>query len=142
MNISQLKVKVTELGPNEPYMSSRVEALFREHLNYNLKDIQEQQRKEKDAYARIDLNLADPVDRAEATRVQEESHRRSEQLSSEAKKTIRAIKSIQDSEYGYCVECGIEIGLERLLTRPNCIRDMDCENLHEQKLARENGLRR
>lgn len=54
------------------------------------------------------------------------------------KSLVRALNSIEDGEYGYCSECGVEIGYGRLsvqLTASECI---DCKTLAEIK---ENVLR-
>lgn len=42
-----------------------------------------------------------------------------------------SIQSIDNGEYGYCEECGIEIGIRRLEARPTATLCIDCKTLAE-----------
>jgi DnaK suppressor protein len=45
---------------------------------------------------------------------------------------IEAAKSrIEDGSYGVCVECGADIGFERLLAQPTALRCRDCQEQWE-----------
>lgn len=46
-------------------------------------------------------------------------------------KIDEAIKLIDNGEYGYCEECGIEIGIRRLEARPTATLCIDCKTLAE-----------
>ncbi|HKQ31530.1 MAG TPA: TraR/DksA family transcriptional regulator [Burkholderiales bacterium] len=43
------------------------------------------------------------------------------------------LKRIADGSFGYCTDCGIEIGLGRLRTFPTAKRCLSCQQRHEQK---------
>ena len=47
------------------------------------------------------------------------------------KKIESTLRKIQESEYGYCNGCGIEIGLKRLEARPTATLCIDCKTLDE-----------
>ena len=41
------------------------------------------------------------------------------------------LSRIDADEYGYCENCGIEIGLSRLEARPTATQCIDCKSLDE-----------
>lgn len=49
------------------------------------------------------------------------------------KKIDETIARIDKNDYGYCENCGIEIGLKRLEARPTATLCIDCKTLEEQK---------
>lgn len=46
-------------------------------------------------------------------------------------KIDEAIQKIDNHDYGYCDECGIEIGMRRLEARPTATLCIDCKSLDE-----------
>ena len=49
------------------------------------------------------------------------------------KKIDETIARIDKDDYGYCENCGIEIGLKRLEARPTATLCIDCKTLDEQR---------
>ena len=49
------------------------------------------------------------------------------------KKIAETITKIESGNYGYCDNCGIEIGLKRLEARPTATLCIDCKTLDELK---------
>ncbi|MBK7301519.1 MAG: RNA polymerase-binding protein DksA [Moraxellaceae bacterium] len=49
------------------------------------------------------------------------------------RKIDSTLKSINDGDYGYCEECGVEIGIRRLEARPTATLCIDCKTLAEIK---------
>ena len=47
------------------------------------------------------------------------------------KKITQSIAALEAGEYGYCEECGIEIGIRRLEARPTANLCIDCKSLDE-----------
>ena len=78
-------------------------------------------------------NYADPSDRA----TQEEEFSIELRARDRERKLIRKIdstlKTIDNGEYGYCEECGVEIGIRRLEARPTATLCIDCKTLAEIK---------
>lgn len=50
-----------------------------------------------------------------------------------------ALEAIEHHDYGYCEECGVEIGIRRLEARPTATLCIDCKTLQEIKEKRANG---
>ena len=76
-------------------------------------------------------NFPDPNDRA----TQEEEFSLELRTRDRERKLIKKIneaqKRIDDDEYGYCENCGIEIGVNRLEARPTAELCIDCKTLEE-----------
>ena len=49
-----------------------------------------------------------------------------------------ALRRIREKEYGECVECGAEIGFQRLLAYPTATRCIACQT-HKEKMFGGNG---
>lgn len=47
------------------------------------------------------------------------------------KKIDESVEMLENHEYGYCEECGIEIGVKRLEARPTATLCIDCKSLDE-----------
>lgn len=47
------------------------------------------------------------------------------------KKIDESLEKLENGEYGYCEECGIEIGVRRLEARPTATLCIDCKSLDE-----------
>lgn len=78
-------------------------------------------------------NLPDPNDRAsqeEEFSLELRTRDRERKLIRKIDKTLEAIKR---DEYGYCEDCGIEIGIRRLEARPTATQCIDCKTLSELK---------
>ncbi len=78
-------------------------------------------------------NFPDPNDRA----TQEEEFSLELRTRDRERKLIKKINEAQrrldDDEYGYCEQCGIEIGYERLEARPTAELCFDCKTLEEKR---------
>jgi DnaK suppressor protein len=47
------------------------------------------------------------------------------------KKIAEALEQIDNNDYGYCENCGVEIGIQRLEARPTATLCIDCKTLAE-----------
>ncbi|WP_111980199.1 RNA polymerase-binding protein DksA [Algibacillus agarilyticus] len=78
-------------------------------------------------------NFPDPVDRA----AQEEEFSLELRARDRERKLIKKIEKtlqlIEDDDFGFCKECGIEIGIRRLEARPTADLCIDCKTLAEIK---------
>ena len=76
-------------------------------------------------------NYPDPNDRAS----QEEEFALELRTRDRERKLIKKINEsmaeIVSGEYGYCIACGVEIGLRRLEARPTATKCIDCKTLDE-----------
>jgi len=55
------------------------------------------------------------------------------------KKIEEALENISNSEYGFCEQCGVEIGIRRLEARPTAILCIDCKTLDEIRERQHGG---
>lgn len=138
------KKKVAEKSPLllrsfEPYKPKRGEEYMnekqREHFKALLRDWK------GDLMAEVDrtvnhmkddaANFPDPADRAtqeEEFSLELRTRDRERKL---IKKIDKTIEMIDADEYGYCEQCGVEIGIRRLEARPTATLCVDCKTLDE-----------
>lgn len=78
-------------------------------------------------------NFPDPVDRA----AQEEEFALELRTRDRERKLIKKIEKtlnlIEEDDFGFCITCGIEIGIRRLEARPTADQCIDCKTLSEIK---------
>ena len=55
------------------------------------------------------------------------------------KKIEETLERIHENDFGFCDECGIEIGVRRLEARPIATLCIDCKEIAETKEKQENG---
>lgn len=78
-------------------------------------------------------NFPDPVDRAsqeEEFALELRARDRERKL---IKKIEKTLQKLDDDEFGYCDNCGVEIGIKRLEARPTADLCVDCKALAEIK---------
>ena len=84
-------------------------------------------------------NFPDPADRA----TQEEDFNLEVRARDRERKLIKKIDSTMDlldtDDYGYCDQCGVDIGIRRLEARPTATLCVDCKTLAEIKLTQFGG---
>ena len=84
-------------------------------------------------------NFPDPNDRA----TQEEEFSLELRTRDRERKLIKKIEStlelLDQDDYGFCEECGVEIGIKRLEARPTSTLCIDCKTLEEIKERQEHG---
>ena len=56
------------------------------------------------------------------------------------KKIESSIDSIESGEYGYCADCGAEIGVRRLEARPTADKCIDCKTYEEIREKQAGGI--
>ena len=84
-------------------------------------------------------NFPDPVDRA----AQEEEFslelRTRDREPKLIKKIEKTLKRIEEDDFGFCDQCGIEIGIRRLEARPTADLCIDCKTMAEIKAKQLQG---
>jgi len=78
-------------------------------------------------------SYADPNDRASQESEMALELRNRDRERKLIKKINETLKNIDEDEYGYCLGCGEEIGLNRLQARPTATLCIDCKTLQEIK---------
>lgn len=127
-----LGIKLYEPGNNEEYMCRAM----RDHFSKILTTWRKMLMEDVDLTVknlRETSNFADPIDRAsdeEERTVELRTRDRERKLIAKIDKTILRIV---ENEYGYCDDCGSEIGLRRLEARPTASECVDCKTYDEQR---------
>ncbi|ABI55631.1 RNA polymerase-binding protein DksA [Alkalilimnicola ehrlichii MLHE-1] len=115
----------------EEYMSEAQLEHFRQLLLAWKRELQEEVERTVHHMRDDANNFADPNDRA----TQEEEFALELRTRDRERKLIRKIdqtlEKIRKDDYGYCDQCGIEIGLRRLEARPTATLCIDCKTLEE-----------
>ena len=102
------------------YMNEDQLEFFKERLLNMKKELRQHLENERTELSKQSREC-DDLDRAQ---VEEEIHLRLRILDRESKllpKIDEAIKRIDEGSYGYCINTGEEIGIERLLVRPTAL---------------------
>ena len=117
---------------DETYMSEEMRA----HFHKILSDIKTQIMSTSDStigHMKHREQYADDLDIA----VQEETFRLELRERDRERKLLknveRSLESLDNDDYGFCVECGSEIGLRRLEARPTATMCIDCKSFAELK---------
>lgn len=124
---------------NEAYMSKEMQTHFREILTQLKQQIMStsdhtisHMKNQREQYA-DELDLAA---QEEAFRLELRERDRERKL---LKNVERSLDNLDSGEYGYCAECGAEIGLKRLEARPTATMCIDCKSFAELKEKRTSG---
>lgn len=123
---------------DEPYMSAGMKTHFLEALtswkhalmtgvDTTLKDMKES----------TQTNQADPADQASQAETFSLELRTRDRERKLIKKIDEALRRLEMADYGYCDECGVEIGLRRLEARPTATLCIDCKTIAEVRERRE-----
>lgn len=77
--------------------------------------------------------FADPNDRASQESDMALELRNRDRERKLIKKIEQTLRKLDTDDYGYCDDCGEEIGLKRLEARPTATLCVDCKNLQEMR---------
>lgn len=126
-------VKPYQEKPGEEYMNEAQ----KEHFRKILTAWRDQLRSEVDrtvGHMKSEAaNFPDPVDRAsqeEEFALELRARDRERKL---IKKIEKTLQKLDNDEFGYCDNCGVEIGIKRLEARPTADLCVDCKALAEIK---------
>lgn len=122
-----------QMGADEEYMSDAQLEHFASILRNWKQELMEEVDRTKEHMQTELNNYADPNDRAS----QEEEFNLELRTRDRERKLIKKIEITLDiidkGDYGFCVACGIEIGVRRLEARPTADLCIDCKTLAEIK---------
>lgn len=94
-------------------------------------DIQREKGLEPD-YAQVAGEVGDPGDNALADLLRDMSHADIGRDVNELRELADAQRRIHGEDYGYCVDCGVDIPFERLKIQPTATRCVECQTRFEQ----------
>lgn len=126
-------------GAIKPYKAKKGEQYMNEKQLAHFKSVLEAWRDElmaevsRTVHAMQDetINHPDPNDRASQETDMSLELRSRDRERKLLKKIAEALERIEANEYGYCENCGVEIGIQRLEARPTATLCIDCKTLAE-----------
>lgn len=126
-------VKPYQEQPGEEYMNENQKNHFRQILTAWRDQLRSEVDRTVGHMKNEAANFPDPVDRAS----QEEEFALELRARDRERKLIKKIEKtlvkLDNDEFGYCEQCGIEIGIKRLEARPTADLCVDCKSLAEIK---------
>lgn len=115
---------------DEPYMNAEQLRHFEAILNLWKKQLM--QEVDRTIYDLKDVNTySDPIDRASQEEEFNLMLRERDRERKLLKKIDDALARIKNGDYGYCDECGAEIGIRRLEARPTATQCIECKTVAE-----------
>lgn len=119
--------------PGEEYMNEKQKAHFKKILTAWRDMLRSEVDRTVGHMKNEAANFPDPLDRAsqeEEVALELRARDRERKL---IKKIEKTLSKIDHDEFGYCDQCGIEIGIKRLEARPTADLCVDCKALAEIK---------
>ena len=126
-------LKPYEVQPGEEYMNDKQKAHFRKILESWRDQLMTEVSNTVDHMNDETTNFPDDIDRAaqeEEFSLELRIRDRERKLVKKIEKTIRKLDS---DDYGYCDDCGEEIGIKRLEARPTADLCINCKHIAEIK---------
>ena len=115
----------------EPYMGDVQSVHFREILNAWKKELLDDINKTMSVMQDENINLPDPTDRATLETDRSLELRTRDRERKLVKKINDSLVDLDKGDYGYCEDCGVDIGIKRLEARPTASLCIDCKSLSE-----------
>ena len=117
----------------EEYMNDKQTEHFKMILNTWKKDLMEEVDRTVHHMKDEAANFPDPNDRATQESEFTMELRARDRERKLIKKIDESLEDLENGDYGYCEQCGIEIGIRRLEARPTATLCIDCKTLDEIK---------
>lgn len=135
-SLESLGIEPYPLKKGEEYMNPAQIAHFRKLLLALKKRLVDQADKTVHSLQDEAAVPADPLDRASHDEEVNIAIRTRERELILLRKIDEALELLSSGEYGYCVDCGADIGVRRLEARPTAVQCIDCKSFNE---SRENA---
>ncbi len=129
MPVEGIEPYIAKVG--EKYMNKKQLDHFRKMLNAWKQDLENEITRTVHNMRDEPENPPDPNDRASQETDMSLELRSRDRERKLIKKINEAIDRINTGEYGYCDNCGVEIGIERLEARPTAEMCIDCKTVDE-----------
>ena len=120
-----------QMKKGEEYMNEPMSQHFREILLNWKRELMEEVDRTVHHMQDEAANFPDPNDRASQESEFTMELRTRDRERKLIKKIDESINALDNGEYGYCEQCGIEIGVRRLEARPTATLCIDCKSLDE-----------
>ena len=130
-NIQNFGIKPYKATKTEEYMNTKQLAHFQLILEKWREQLQEEIKSTTNSLKNDENSYADPVDQASQLANRQISLKNSDRARKLIRRINEALEEIKISSYGYCIDCGEEIGILRLEARPIAIQCVECKSIEE-----------
>jgi DnaK suppressor protein len=124
---------------DEAYMSPKQRAFFYQLLDSWQQQLRGDASKTVSTMTEEKALFADPSDRATLETDRNFELRTRDRERKLISKILRTMEVVEANEYGYCEECGVEIGLGRLEARPVTDQCIGCKTKEERSEKTSSG---
>lgn len=131
MNTS-LKLSIEALR-HEDYMSDSQKAVFAQFLQSESDRLIARQNDMLNQLKSSNNDGADDADAAFNIENQKSLQKEVAKTRLDIQRVNLSLNAILTDDYGYCIGCGSEIGLDRMIAQPIAVRDIDCSTIFELK---------
>lgn len=131
--------KPYKLKKNEEYMNDGQLEHFRQILLLWKQQLLQEFDRTKQHMQNDAANFPDPLDRASQEEEFNFELRTRDRERKLVKKIEDALERIDHHDYGYCTDCGAEIGIRRLEARPTATQCIDCKTFEEIREKQTGG---
>jgi DnaK suppressor protein len=114
-------------------------ALQQRYLELREEIRSELERSGNEHYADLAGSVADPGDASVADMLVDLNANLVDRQVNEIREVEATLKRLAELDFGDCIECGGEIGFERLMAYPTAQRCVRCQELHEKTYSHENN---
>jgi|AntDeeMinimDraft_5_1070356.scaffolds.fasta_scaffold14102_1 DnaK suppressor protein len=133
MDINALKAEVAKLSSDSDYMDPGMQSAFKEHLQQTRSKLLEANESAVNEIKERGMPTGDEADKSSENEDVAKTHSEIDARKQQVTAINRALELIARGDYGYCIDCGDEIGVKRLLARPFAVRDIECATVHDKK---------
>ena len=123
----------------EEYMNDQQREYFKSKLKAWKKELMEEVDSTVVHLKEEETSHPDPLDRANREQDFNLELRARDRERKLIKKIEQALDSLESGEYGYCEDCGTEIGVQRLDARPTATKCIDCKTFEEIREKQSGG---
>lgn len=120
-----------EASATEEYMNDRQVDHFKAILNGWKGELTNGLERTRNSMQDETVNHPDPTDRASQETDMSLELRSRDRERKLIKKINESLADIDSGDYGYCENCGVDIGIQRLEARPTASLCVDCKTLDE-----------
>jgi DnaK suppressor protein len=143
MKINALQESVRALGQDAAYMSDQMVAVFKSAIEKELPLTSDRLTELEDAYRERNTERhVDPLDKAQQQTAQTDTMFEINSTKNRYQKLRYALRLIEIGDYGFCIDCGDDIGIGRMSTDTTHSRDASCATRYEQKQKQRTGFSR
>lgn len=132
-------IKPYKPAKDELYMNPKQLEHFKNILNIWKEQLMSEMNRTVQHMKTNAANFPDPVDRAsqeEEFNLELKTRERERRL---IKKIDESLEKIQGGDYGFCFDCGAEIGIKRLEARPTATQCIECKTIAEIREKQTGG---